>query len=209
MKAFLTLLLFFTLVVTTQAQDNGIDQQNDTIRDRSSDHAPVSNGTKKDIGTGRGIDIGRRRTLPPLPNPYRFSVRRDAVINAVEELMPERKLVIDEAVSKIDHGIFISQPYIFIKGAVQSKSELNSIADLPPANGRGWTRGRYTITIEVQALDANRTNVTVNAHIEGQTEGATGAEWVTLPSNGRVEQDILAGLIEKITGAPPSHEPSP
>ena len=211
MKTLLALLLFFTLaVLTIQAQDNGLDQQNENIRDRSSERAPASNGVNRNVGTGRGIDLGRRPAVPTLPNPYRFVARRDAVIKAVEELMIERKLLIDEAVSKIDNGIFISQPYTLIKGAVQSKSELNRIAQLQPTNGRGWTRGRYTVTIEVQALDANRTNVSVNARIEGRTDGATGAEWVTLPSNGTVEQGILAGLIEKITGAPPpGHLPSP
>jgi len=206
MKTLLALLLFITLAaITTEAQDKGLDQQNEDLRDRSSDRAPATNGVNKSVGTGRGIDFGAGRTpvLPPLPNPYRFVARRDAVIKAVEELMPERKLVLDEAVSKKENGIFISQPYTFIKGAVVSEAELNRFATLPPTSGRGWTRGRYTITVEVQALDATSTNVSVNARIEGRTDGATGAEWITLPSNGTAEQDFLSALIEKITGAPP------
>ncbi len=188
------------------AQGKGVDKQNEGIRDSGSDKGPANNGTKQNVGTGRGFDFGAGRTqsVPPLPNPYRLVARREAVIKAVEELMSDRKLILDTATSKPIEGFLVSQPFTFIKGAVVSQSELSRYADLPEASSRGWTRGRYTVSVEVQGIDPVHTNVSVNTKIEGRTDGATGAEWVTLRSTGEAEQEFLRALVENITGVAPS-----
>lgn len=200
------LLLFALSVVTAQAQEKGVDQQNDRIRDQSSDRAPGQNGTKQNTGTGRGFDFGKGRTptAPPIPNPYRLSVRRDVVLNAVQELMREQKLVVDTAVSKPDEGVLVSQPYRFVKGAVVAVTEINRYADVPQDNVSGWTQGRYTLVVEVRAIDGTTTNVAVSARIEGRADSAAGAEWVSLRSNGTAEQDFIKALVEKVTGGTPS-----
>jgi hypothetical protein len=117
--------------------------------------------------------------------------------------MRDQKLIVDEAASKPEDGIIVTQPFTFIKGAVVTPTELNRYADITRSTSRGWTRGRYTLTVEVQPIDGNSANVFVNAKVEGRTDGATGAEWVTLPSTGAAEEDLLTGLITSITGAPP------
>jgi len=186
------------------AQGKGVDKQSERVRDGAS-RAPASNGSKTDVGTGRGIDFGKGRTreVPPLPNPYRMSARRDVIIKAVADVMADRKLIVDEAASKPGEGIIVSQPYTFTKGAVVSQSELNRYADITTSVARGWTRGRYTLTVEVQPIDGSSANVAVNAKVEGRTDGATGAEWITLPSLGLAEEDFLSALITGVTGSPP------
>lgn len=186
------------------AQGKGIDKSNERVRDSGS-KAPASNGSKQDVGTGRGMDFGKGRTphVPALPNPYRIAARRDAILKAIEEVMRNQKLVMDETASKPSEGIIVSQPYTFIKGAVVSQSELNRYAEVAGSDSRGWTRGRYTLNVEVQPIDGTSANVAVNAKIEGRTDGATGAEWVTLPSRGIAEEDFLSALVSAITGAPP------
>jgi hypothetical protein len=122
--------------------------------------------------------------------------------------MRERKLILDESVSKPLDGVLVTQPYTFIRGAVVTESELGRLAEVPETNSRGWTRGRYTLLIEIQPIDGTYTNIAVNARVEGRTDGATGAEWVTLRSSGTAEQDFLSALIEKVTGGPPlTNEP--
>ncbi|HEX8473674.1 MAG TPA: hypothetical protein VF666_06545 [Pyrinomonadaceae bacterium] len=201
----LLLLLICTANVAAHAQGKGVDQQNDRIRDNGNNRAPATNGGNVSTGTGRGIDFGGGRTVvpPPVPNPYRLSARRDALLEAIQELMRERKMILDEAVSKPDEGVLISQPYTFIKGAVVAQPEINRYAEAPDTPGRGWTRGRYTLIIEVQPIDGVSTNVSVNARVEGRTDGAAGAEWVTLQSTGMAEQEFIIALVEKITGGPP------
>ncbi len=198
----LLIIVFSTIVIC--AQGKGVDKQSERVRDGAS-RAPASNGSKTDVGTGRGIDFGRGKTreAPPLPNPYRISARRDVIIKAAADVMRDQKLIVDEAASKPGEGIIVSQPYTFTKGAVVSQSELSRYADIPTSAARGWTRGRYTITVEVQAIDGNSANVSVNAKVEGRTDGATGAEWITLPSLGLAEEDFLSALITGITGSPP------
>lgn len=206
MKKFIAVIFVFVIVAASAyAQEKGVDTQNDRIRDAGNNRAPGNNGTKQDTGVGRGIDFGRGRTVtpPPIPNPYKFSIRRDEIIKAVMELMRDRKLILDESASKPDEGVLISQPFTFIKGAVVTESELVQYADVPEASSRGWTRGRYTMIVEIQPVDGQSTNVSVNAKIEGRTDGASGAEWVTLRSIGLAEQEFLSALIENLTGSAP------
>jgi hypothetical protein len=201
--------LMLMVTLTGFAQGKGVDKQSERVRDGGSDRVPANNGAKTDVGAGRGIDFGKGRTpeVPPIPNPYRFTSRRDVLIKAIQDVMGGRNLVVDEAASRPSEGILVTQPFTFIKGAVVSQSELSRYADLQTSSARGWTRGRYTLTVEVQPIDGTSANVSVNAKIEGRTDGATGAEWVTLGSLGVAEEEFLSALITNITGAPPPGRP--
>jgi hypothetical protein len=156
------LLIVLLSAVSAWSQGKGVDKTGERVRDSGT---AGSNGTKTDTGAGRGIDFGKGRTpeIPPLPNPYRFAARRDAIVSAIADVMRDRKLIVDEAASKPAEGIIVSQPYTFIKGAVVTQSELGRYADVTTSSARGWTRGRYTITVEVQPIDGNSANVFVNA----------------------------------------------
>ncbi len=199
------LLILICFAPTALAQGKGVDKGSERVRDTGSNRVPASNGSKTDVGAGRGIDFGKGRTpdVPPILNPYRMTARRDVILKAIEDVMRDQKLIVDDTASKPSEGIVVSQPYTFIKGAVVSQSELSRYADAPVSDSRGWTRGRYTLTVEVQPIDGTSANVAVNARIEGRTDGATGAEWVTLPSRGLVEEEFLAALITAVTGSPP------
>lgn len=190
----------------------GVDKQNERVRDSGSERTPANNGNKTDVGAGRGFDFGKDRTpeTVPLPNPFRLTGRRDVIINAVQELMRDRKLVLDEAASKLSEGIIVSQPYTFTKGAVVSQGEISRYADAPVSAARAWTRGRYTLTVEILPIDGTSANVAVNAKVEGRTDGPTGAEWTTLRSTGLAEDQFLEGLVTAVTGAaPPGRVPQP
>ena len=75
-------LLLITLSVTAAlAQGKGVDKSSERVRDSGS-KAPASNGSKTDTGAGRGMDFGKGRTpdIPPIPNPYRITARRDVIL---------------------------------------------------------------------------------------------------------------------------------
>jgi len=210
-RAYLLALTFVTLAATSVvAQEKGVDSQSQRIRDNGSNRAAANNGIKTDVGTsGSGINFGKDKTkaVVLLPNPYRLTARRDAILRTVADVMRDRKLIVDDAASKLDEGIIVSQPYTFIKGTVVAQSELNRFADIENSLARGWTRGRYTITVEVQPIDGTSSNVSVTAKIEGRTDGPSGAEWTTLQSKGTAEQDFLSALIEAIGGSNTSPSP--
>lgn len=212
MKCKATLAAFVVLMAASGAfaQGKGVDTQSKKISDAGSNKAPANNGAKQDTGTtGSGINFGREKAVakPLIPNPYRLTARRDVIIKAVADVMRDRKLILDDAASKPGEGIIISQPYTFIKGVVVTQSELNRYANFESSQSRSWTRGRYTILVEVQAIDGVSSNVSVTAKIEGRTDGATGAEWTTLPSTGLAEQEFLGALVESVTGTNPADKP--
>jgi hypothetical protein len=209
----LTALIFGLMFLSSSALGQaakGVDKQNERVRDGGTSRTPANNGTKTDVGAGRGMDFGRGRSAetPLLPNPYRITARRDVLITAIQDLMRDQKMVVDEVASKFADGIIVSLPYTFIKGAVVSQAELSRYGDVEVSSSRGWTRGRYTITVEVHPIDGTSANVSVNAKIEGRTDGATGAEWTTLRSSGLAEDEFLSKLVTAITGAsPPGRTP--
>ncbi len=213
MKQFVITSLFVLVAAgTVFSQGKGVDKQSERVRDGGSSGTPANNGTKQNTGTGRGIDWGKGKTprVAKLDNPYRLAGRRDMILKAVQEVMRDRKLIVDEAASRPSEGIIVSQPYRFIKGAVVTQSELGRYADVPSSATSGWTQGRYTITVEVQPIDGVNSNISVNAKIEGRSDGPTGAEWISLPSLGTAEDEFLAALIEAVTGtAPPGRAPTP
>jgi hypothetical protein len=210
-KLFALTLLMLLSTVNALSQEKGVDKQNERVRDNGNNRVPAVNGGNVNTGVGRGMDFGKGRTVvpPPLPNPYRFSVPNDVLVKAAEELMRERKMIIDETVSKPEQGLIISQPYTFTRGSVITDSELNRLAELPRSDLRNWTRGRYTIIVEVQPVDSAHTNVSVNAKVEGRTDGVLGAEWTSLRSNGMAEEEFLIALVEKVTGGPPPGREQP
>ena len=192
------------------AQEKGVDTQSQKVRDTGSNRTGGVNGNKTDVGTsGSGINFGKGKTREAarLSNPYRVTARRDTLLKAISDLMRDRKLIVDDAASRPADGIIVSQPYTFIKGAVVTQSELSRFAAVETAEDRGWTRARYTISVEVQPIDGSSANVSVNAKIEGRSDGAAGAEWITLPSNGTAEQEFLAALIDSMGLTPVTTKP--
>jgi hypothetical protein len=205
MKTLFAIALLLVTCTVCAAQEKGVDQQNDRIRDSSNNRQPAVNGSKTDTGVGRGMDFGKGKTQqpPPIPNPYRFQAANDVLTKAVQELMRERKLILDETVSKPETGLMVSQPYTFTRGTFVTSSELFRFAEVPRTEQGNWTRGRYTLIVEIQPIDSSITNVSVNARLEGRSDNVLGAEWLSLRSNGTAETEFLVALITKITGAPP------
>ncbi|MDQ4120873.1 MAG: hypothetical protein M3209_05460 [Acidobacteriota bacterium] len=194
------------------AQGKGIDTQNQQIRNIGNNQGPTDNGNRRDVGTGRGFDFGGGKTPDRvvLSNPYRMPSKRDILVRTIADLMREQGLTVDEAASRPSEGIVVSAPYTFAKGAVITGSQLTRYANIPREDvDTGWTRGRYTLRIEVQSIDGTYNNVGVTAKVEGRTETPLGANWLTLDSNGEIEQGFLNALVERVTGKAPNEVPKP
>lgn len=194
------------------AQGKGIDTQNKQIRDISNSQGPTDNGNRQNTGAGRGFDFGSGKTPDRviLSNPFRMPSKRDILLRTIADLMREQGLTVDEAASRPADGLVVSQPYTFAKGAVITGSQLTRYANIPREDiDTGWTRGRYTLRVEVQSIDGTNNNVNVTAKIEGRTESPVGASWMTLGSSGEVEQNFLNALVERVTGKAPNEVPKP
>ena len=195
-----SVMIIFSAAVFAQ---KGIDTQTEKIKQEGSSTTPQSN-TRTNNPTNRTFDWGKDKTKvrQPLANPYRLNARRDVLVGNITEVLKEQKFVIDEAASRTKEGFIVTEPFIFAKGAIITNSELNRYADLPNSDTL-WTRGRFTLTIEVQSIDGVQNNVFVNAKVEGRSENGLRSEWTTLQSSGTAEDEFLIKLVEMITGISP------
>lgn len=192
---FLSALLLCSASVYAQ---KGVDTQSRKI------HEEGVRGTQITSNNGNPYDFGegKTKTRARLANPYKLSARRDVLIENVLNVLKEKKLILDENASRTSDGFIVTEPFIFAKGAVITRSELSKYAILP-ASDTVFTRGRYILTIEVQTIDGIQNNVSVTAKVDGKSENALRSEWTTLQSTGVVEDEFLAKLIEAVTGISP------
>jgi hypothetical protein len=202
MKSIITSFVFLLLLFTGSAYaQKGIDKQTEAIRDGGD---TGNKGSKAE----RSWDFGKDKTKvrPRLNNPYRFASRRDTLIQTITDVLKDKRIIFDEAASRPSDGIIVTQPFMFAKGVVISQQELNRYA-IVPTSENSWTRGRYTLTIEVNSIDGSNHNVSVTAKVEGRTENPLGAEWMTFRSSGEAEEEFLTKLVEAVTGVNPDDKP--
>lgn len=196
----LAIILSGTLVVYGQ---KGVDTQTQKIKEDANRTTTRTSDAKRSFDWGKGKTQVRDR----LPNPYRLASRRDVLIDTIMQALKERKMIVDEASSRLSDGIIITQPYVFSKGPVITQNELNRYGVLA-YNDAAWSRGQYTLTIEVQSIDGIQNNVSVNAKVEGRAGTGISSEWRSVPSSGLAEDEFLAKLVEMITGnSPDAQEP--
>ena len=176
----------------------GVDAQTKTIKEEGNKVTTRGNDVTRSFDWGKG----KTKVREQLANPYKFTSRRDVLIGMIVDALREKKLVVDEAASRSKDGIIITLPFIFAKGSVITQNELNRYGILEESYS-SWTRAQYTLTIEVQSIDGIQNNVSVNAKIEGRAANGLTSEWVTVRSSGAAEDELLAKLVELVTGVSP------
>jgi hypothetical protein len=192
------------LVLSTAifAQEKGVDNQTQKIRQEGNKTTQTTQSTTPTNNPGgRSIDWGQGKTKVRgrLANPYKLNSRRDQLLENITDVLDGMKVLIDEQASRPKDGIIVTQPFVFAKGPVTTRSELSRYSVLPNSD-TSWTRGRYTLTIEVQSIDGIQNNVSVTAKIEGRSENGFESEWTTLQSSGAAEDSFMAKLVEAVTG---------
>ncbi len=187
--SFFSIFLFSVFVFAQK----GVDTQTQKITEKT--------GSGDVNSVSRSINWGKDKTKvrEKLANPYKLNSRRDVLITNILNVLEENKLIVDEASSKLSEGIIVTSPYIFARGSVISKNELNRYAILPTSEAV-WRSGRYSLQIDVTAIDGIQNNISVVAKVEGKTESVLSSEWKTLPSSGEAEEEFLVKLVEMVTG---------
>lgn len=193
----LSVMLLSAAAVFAQ-QTKGIDTQTKKIND------DTNKTTSRENDVSRSWNFGKDKTKvrSRVDNPLRLNSRRDVLIGNIIDLLRDQKIIVDDASSRLKDGLIVTQPFVFAKGAVITKNELTRFARVP-ASETSWTRGRYSLTIEVQSIDGIQNNVIVTAKIEGLAGSGLSSEWTTLESSGQAEEDFLVKLVELVTGVSP------
>ena len=176
----------------------GIDTQTQKIKEET--HKITSRGSD----ASRSFDWGAGKTevRDRLPNPYKLNSRRDVLVETITGVLKEKKILVDETSSRLGDGIIITQPFVFAKGPVITQNELKRYGVLAFADN-AWSRGQFTLTIEVQSIDGAQNNVSVNAKVEGRAANGLTSEWTTIQSSGVAEEEFLVKLVEAVTGNSP------
>jgi len=198
MKQFFHLALFLFVMSTIASAQKGVDTQTQQIKDDGNRVTTRSNDASRSFDFGKGKTKVRAR----LDNPYKLTGHRDALISSIQELLSDKKMIVDDTASRIKDGFIVTQPIVFAKGAVITRSELARVGQLNNYDS-AWTRAQYSLTIEVQSIDGVRNNVSVIAKIEGRAGNGLTSEWITVPSSGVIEDEFLSKLIETVTGTSP------
>ncbi|MCW5960370.1 MAG: hypothetical protein KIS76_09415 [Pyrinomonadaceae bacterium] len=197
MKKLISLLIFMLLFSVFCFGQKGIDPQTEKIKTEGNKTARTN-----DVTRSWNWGSGKTRVRERLDNPLKLNSRRDILVETIVNILSENQIIVDDAASRLNDGIIVSQPYVFAKSPVTSNTELNRYAVLDNSD-TAWTRGRYTFTIEVQSIDGIQNNVYVTAKIEGRANSGLTQEWNTLRSSGLAEDMFLSKLVEMITGISP------
>jgi hypothetical protein len=196
-RSFFLVIVLMALSIISFGQ-KGIDTQTQKIKDDSNRATTRSSDASRSFDWGKGKTEVRDR----LANPYKLNSRRDVLLDTIATIIKDRKMVIDEASSRLADGIIVTQPFVFSKGPVITQNELKRYGVIEFADN-AWSRGRYTLTIEVQSIDGMQNNVSVNAKVEGLSGTGLTSEWTTVRSSGAAEEEFLVKLVESVTGVSP------
>jgi len=152
--------------------------------------------------TGVQLQLSKPKAEKPLPNPYIIGASRDEVLAAAKQMLETREIPIDKEDCNQSTGecVLLSKQVIFIKGVVTTKSQLQHYCDVPAADVREWTSGRYVLRIQINPAALKTCQVGVYAKFDGKTQGAVGGEWVPLTSKGELEDKMLRCIEERVHG---------
>jgi len=176
----------------------GVDSQTQRIKEDANKTTSRGSDATRSFDWGKG----KTRTRDRLPNPYQLNARRDVLVRIIQDVLREKKIVIDEASSRLSDGVIVTQPYVVGKGPVIASAELKRYGVLEYADD-AWSRAQYALVIEVQSIDGVRNNVSVNAKVEGRSGNGLMTEWLTVQSSGLAEDEFLSKLVEMVTGISP------
>ena len=202
LKALITIILALVLTGLVAAQ-KGIDTQTEKIKQDTNKQTSRPTDVSKSYSWGKG----KTKVRDALPNPYKFTARRDSLVEMITQALQEKSILMDEPASRLKDGVIITQPFVFAKGPVTTQSELLRYGNVEYAD-TAWSRAQYTLTIEVQPIDAVQNNVSVIAKVEGRSGTGLTSEWRTVQSSGLAEDEFLAKLVEIATGKSPDDQPS-
>ena len=195
MKIFFSIILTILVASGVSIGQKGVDTQTQKIKDDTNKTTARPTDATRSFNWGKGKTEVRDR----LVNPYPVNGRRDVLVETIQEILKEKKLIVDEGNSRLADGMIVTQPFILGKGQVIATNEIKRYAVLD-YDDTAWSRAQYSLTITVQPIDGVKNNISVVAKVEGRAGTGLFTEWRTLPSSGRAEEEFLIKLVESVTG---------
>ncbi|MFN7949944.1 MAG: hypothetical protein U0Z53_31645 [Blastocatellia bacterium] len=145
------------------------------------------------------ITWDKPKTEPPLDNPYTIGATREQILKTTSEVLKTCAIPVDDTLTRTTDGRIVTKYEIFSKG-ITVRADLEHVSNPPASETRNWTKARYYLEIIALPLDEKKSQLQVIAHIQGLVNDFSGSKWIDVPSNGRLEDDVLRGLASKVLG---------
>src|SRR5262245_33780768 len=146
------------------------------------------------------IQLDRPKAERPLDNPYLIHAPREQILQTVREVFKACAIEVDDTLSKPSEGKIVTKSIVFTRG-VTARADLEQLAKMPAGEVRNWQQGRWRLEVSALPLDEKRSQLSVDAHIEGKViDAAGGSQWIEGQSNGLLEDEALRGLAGRILG---------
>ncbi|HEU4389599.1 MAG TPA: hypothetical protein VFV34_17475, partial [Blastocatellia bacterium] len=118
------------------------------------------------------IQFNKPKAEGHLPNPTILRGSRDDIRSIAKQMLETREIPLDKEECNPQTGecSLISKPVVFIKG-ITTRSQLEHYCDVPAAHVRNWTKGRYTLRIQINPSSPTTAQVGLYAKFEGMTDG--------------------------------------
>src|SRR6266508_6987176 len=113
------------------------------------------------------IQLDRPKTEPPLDNQYVIHAPREQIMQTVREVFKASAMEIDDTLSKQNEGKIVTKSVVFTRG-VTARADLDHLAKMPAGEVRNWQQGRWRLEVSALPLDDKRSQLSINAHIEGK-----------------------------------------
>lgn len=153
------------------------------------------------VPAGAQLEWDRPRTDEPLPNPSRLIVSREEALAAAREVLACRSFRIKADACDDQSGVcsLATEEKIFARGLV-ADTQFAHFANYQSRRERTIVRGRVRLTVEVVPANPGSCMLGVSAVFEGLTQGATASAWVTAPSRGILEDEIIKLIVKRSKG---------
>lgn len=147
------------------------------------------------------IQLSKPKPEEALPNPMIVPASRDEVRAIVRQMLETKGIPFDKDDCDAQTGecAILSKPLVFIKG-ITTKSQLEHYCEVPAADVRNWSKGRYTLRIQISPASPKTAQVGIYARFEGLVEDTIGSQWIPLSSKGELEDQLMRCLNQRIRG---------
>src|SRR5262249_39644616 len=113
------------------------------------------------------IQLDRPKTERPLDNPYIIHAPREQILQTVRGVFKACAIAVADTLSKPSEGKIVTKSVVFTRG-VTTRADLEHLAKMPAGEVRNWQQGRWRLEVIALPLDEKRSQLSVNAHIEGK-----------------------------------------
>jgi hypothetical protein len=149
--------------------------------------------------TGRAqFEWDKPKANTPVPNPSTIRVNREQAIALVKSVLERKAFALkgENCADARGDCVLVTESMVFTRGIV-ADTQFNHFADLGASEVRGISRGRVAIRVEVSPSSPTQSLVAVYGAFEGLTQEAVGSKWISSPSRGILEDEILRCIVAR------------